>query len=152
MKLLSDFTKRIAFPFVVALFLFLLQKSFSDSPYDEMHALTHAYFPCLLLILALEFLIPYERQWNSPSLDKRVDDYPVIQDIGHTIVVAITVALLREFFVSVFDHFGYVSPFAEFLNSLPFWCSFPLGTMIAEFGLYWHHRFNHTFAFLWFDF
>ena len=102
-----------------------------------------AYLALAVAIAILERWMPHERAWLA-------NDGQIVPDIAHTvlnkgvaqaIVVTITFMGIAEL----------AAPTAGRLwpDQLPFGVEVAIGLVIAEFGLYWKHRFAHEWQPLW---
>ncbi|MDO8289426.1 MAG: sterol desaturase family protein [Parvibaculum sp.] len=101
------------------------------------------YLTLALTIAALERVMPHERTWLS-------NDGQMLPDLAHTV--------LSKGFAQVLITFMVFMGIAEWLeprdggwwpSSWPLVAQVALGLAVAEFGLYWKHRFAHEWSWLW---
>ncbi len=105
-----------------------------------------AYFSLAIILLVLERVMPYERQWAKY-------DGQLIPDIAHTLTSKGTVQGLMLFggviglteLVTTAEQTGY----SIWPREWPMFAQVVMGLVAAEFGLYWAHRLAHEWPFLW---
>lgn len=101
-----------------------------------------AYAALLLALGLLERVWPHERQWWD-------DDGQLWADLGHTATLKGTSFVIS--FLVVDAGRAVAAPVASgpWPGSWPMALQVTLGLVIAEFGLYWHHRLAHEWPRLW---
>ncbi|AJQ97474.1 sterol desaturase family protein [Gynuella sunshinyii] len=105
------------------------------------------FFASCGVILALEWWMPFKREWVKPQKDIKTD-------IAHFFLSAgVTVSLIRALlYIPLFMLASYVSsiiPFALWPAKWPLLIQFVLVVILVDFFTYWVHRFMHTVDFLW---
>lgn len=106
--------------------------------------LTYLYL--ILSLLVLERLMPHEPQWNK-------NDGQTLANIAHTLTSKGTVQGI-VIFGGVIGLSNYVSslegePYGIWPRDWPLWGQVALALVLAEFMLYWAHRFAHEWPPLW---
>ena len=100
-----------------------------------------------LVVMVLERLIPYRREWNRARGDIRVDLSYLIFSGG------LTLELLRPFMLALGVGLGgWLSSrvgATPWPANWPLLAQFALALVVGEFFLYWIHRLGHTWAPLW---
>lgn len=102
-----------------------------------------SYFGLGFVLFLLERAMPYEAEWNA-------NDGQMIPDIGHTVISKTTVQIL----ISALAVMGLVDAAGPggawwWPHAWPMAAQILLGLIIAEFGLYWAHRWLHEVPALW---
>ena len=97
-------------------------------------------------LFALERMMPHDAVWNE-------NDGQTFANIAHTVLSKGLVQALFVFGV-FFGVTTFITPASEpgfgiWPRSWPIWSQVLLGLVIAEFGLYWAHRFGHEWKWLW---
>ena len=138
-----------AWPATLLLFMSLWRYSKQTLQLDEESSMSVAYLPTIAVVLILERVIPHQRAWNSKELDRKIDSWPIVNDVAHSLVTAVSIGTSRKLVDWIFQRCQYAAPFAAQLAGYPWWCQFSLAMVTAEFGLYWHHRWSHTVECLW---
>eukprot|EP00756_Hemistasia_phaeocysticola_P057619 Hpha_TRINITY_DN34226_c0_g1::TRINITY_DN34226_c0_g1_i1::g.34480::m.34480 len=118
------------------------------SGYSEIYALATSYGMSLVLTAVLERVLPFREEWNATEGDRRVDTMPVVQDLAHTTLTALSVEGTKAICERLFLHHS-LPFFAPALRQLPLAVEVALGLVVFEFGGYWQHRLSHTCSFLW---
>jgi sterol desaturase/sphingolipid hydroxylase (fatty acid hydroxylase superfamily) len=102
-----------------------------------------SYLTLAVVLFLLERAMPHEPEWNR-------SDGQMWPDLGHTLLSKTAVQLLIISLAIV--------GIAEFLpekgaawwpHHWPMWLQVAIGLVIAEFGLYWAHRWLHEWPALW---
>ena len=115
----------------------------------ELYALAYSYGTSLLLTVALEKVLPFRAQWNAVRMDRRVDAWPMAQDLAHTLITAASVEGTKAACEYLFVRVLRVMPWMPWVRRLPLWCEVCAAMVVFEFGAYWQHRLSHTCAYLW---
>lgn len=92
----------------------------------------------VLVMIILERIYPYKREWNIDSGDFKAD---FIQTL---IVLPIVAKIIEISYRYLHFKLALKSPIAKW----PFWVQFIFITLSAEFLFYWYHRISHTNKFL----
>lgn len=102
-----------------------------------------SYFALALTLFVLERLMPYEPDWNR-------NDGQMWPDIAHTLISKVAVqVLIVSLTIAGAAEFVPEAGAAWWPRQWPMWLQVTLGLIIAEFGMYWAHRWLHEVPFLW---
>ncbi len=102
-----------------------------------------SYFSLALALFALERAFPYEPEWNR-------NDGQMWPDLGHTLLskTAVQILIVSLAVIGVAQLMP-VEGVWWWPHSWPVAAQIVLGLLIAEFGLYWAHRWLHEVPVLW---
>lgn len=95
----------------------------------------------LLIFMALEFKIPYNKEW-SPFKDKQS-----INDILHFFTTEIAAAGFNVFIVLIASFLAVKD--GIWPSDLPLYLQLIIAIFLIDFIDYWRHRLSHTFVFWW---
>ena len=142
---LARFVAHLAFPVVTATAVgFAIH--WIEAGVDPFVALVRAQVPAFLVVIVLERLLPYHRDWNRGRGDFWVD-------LRHGITITVFGALIGPL-LSVMGLFV-LSWLTTFVGSEIWPTGWPLALQLAlalvagEFGQYWVHRLQHEKDWLW---
>lgn len=102
-----------------------------------------SYFGLGLSLFVLERLMPYEPDWNR-------NDGQMWPDAAHTLIskVAVQVLIVSLTIVGA-AQFVPEAGAAWWPRQSPMWLQIALGLVVAEFGMYWAHRWLHEVPIMW---
>ncbi len=105
-----------------------------------------AYIFLMIALFLLEKYMPHEKEWIKP-------DGQTFQSIAHSVSSKGTAQLLIIYSTAI-GLSEYLKPLDEAGHGIwpvtwPMWAQVCLGVVVAEFGLYWAHRFSHETPPLW---
>lgn len=103
-----------------------------------------AYLSLAATLFILERLMPYRDEWVK-------SDGQEFPDFAHTVLNKglIQLALFLLLISGIIHTMGDSTPRSFWPSELPLAVQVLLAMVISEFGLYWSHRLEHTWGFLW---
>jgi ornithine lipid hydroxylase len=115
-------------------------------PYPLKHVANALYVTMIVLILALELWIPFQRRWGDVREATRAD---IIYFLLAAPLDAVQVFLLVGLLAGTAQYHHYLRVVDVWPTSAPILVQLLLATLLVDFFKYWYHRATHEVPVLW---